>query len=74
MNIFDCTFHTLSVSVLISLSLLSLAIKNKRLKRIMLNLITLVVGVLLVDVFMHLLPNTIARFIYGTHYMSLSVE
>jgi hypothetical protein len=67
MNSLDRTIHAAGVGLLISLGLLSLWLKDKRLKRIVSNLIALVVGVLLADALLHLLPNAIAEFIYGSH-------
>ncbi len=67
MNSFDHAVHVIGLGLLISLVLLSLWFKDKRLKRIVSNLIALVVGVLLADALLHLLPNAIAKFIYGTH-------
>jgi hypothetical protein len=68
MNCLDSTIHAIGAGLLISLGLLSLWIKGKRLKRIVSNLFLLVLGVLLADALLHLLPNTIAGFIYGSHY------
>ncbi|WP_333873208.1 hypothetical protein [Methylobacter sp.] len=67
MNSLDRTIHAVGVGLLISLGLLSLWLKDKRLKRIVSNLIALVLGVLLADALLHLLPNAIAEFIYGSH-------
>ncbi len=66
MNSLDRTIHAVGVGLLISLGLLSLWLKDKRLKRIVSNLIALVLGVLLADALLHLLPNAIAEFIYGS--------
>lgn len=67
MNSLDHAVHAVGVGLLISLGLLSLWLKDKRLKRIVSNLIALVLGVLLADALLHLLPNAIAEFIYGSH-------
>lgn len=68
MSSLDHAIHVIGAGLLISLGLLSLWLKDKRLKRIVSNLIALVLGVLLADALLHLLPNTIAGFIYGSHY------
>ncbi len=67
MNSLDHAIHVIGAGLLISLGLLSLWLKDKRLKRIVSNLIAVVGGVLLADAVLHLLPNAIAEFIYGTH-------
>jgi hypothetical protein len=67
MNSLDCTVHTIVAGLLISLGLLSLCLKGKRLQRFVANLIALVVGVLLADALVHQIPDAIAGFIYGTH-------
>lgn len=66
MNSLDHAIHVTGSGLLISLGLLSLWLKDKRLKRIVSNLIAVVGGVLLADAVLHLLPNAIAEFIYGT--------
>lgn len=66
MNSLDHAIHVIGAGLLISLGLLSLWLKDKRLKRIVSNLIAVVGGVLLADAVLHLLPNAIAEFIYGT--------
>ena len=66
MNSLDHAIHVIGAGLLISLGLLSLWLKDKRLKRIVSNLIAVVAGVLLADAVLHLLPNAIAEFIYGT--------
>jgi hypothetical protein len=68
MNSLDHTVHLFGAILLISLGLLSLRIEGKRLKRMVSNLFVLVLGVLLADALLHLLPNAIASFIYGSHY------
>jgi hypothetical protein len=67
MNKFNHTVHILEALLSTGLNLLPLRIEGKRLKRIALNLIALVLGVLLADAIVHQLPNAIAGFIYGTH-------
>lgn len=67
MSSLDRTVHAIGAGLLISLGLLSLRLKDPRLKRIASNLITVVGGVLLADAVLHLLPNAIAEFIYGSH-------
>lgn len=67
MNSLDHAIHTAGAGLLISLGLLSLRLKDKRLKRIVSNLITVVLSVLLADALLHVLPNAIAEFIYGSH-------
>jgi hypothetical protein len=66
-NSLDRAIHTVGAGFLISLALLSLWLKDKRLKRMVSNLIAVVLGVLLADAVLHLLPNAIAGFIYGSH-------
>ncbi|MCK9635917.1 MAG: hypothetical protein M0R41_06540 [Methylobacter tundripaludum] len=66
MSSLDRTVHAIGAGLLISLGLLSLRLKDPRLKRIASNLITVVGGVLLADAVLHLLPNAIAEFIYGS--------
>ncbi|TRW98955.1 hypothetical protein EKO24_006920 [Candidatus Methylobacter oryzae] len=67
MSSLDRTVHAIGAGLLISLGLLSPWLKDKRLKRIVSNLIAVVGGVLLADALLHLLPNAIAEFIYGSH-------
>lgn len=67
MSSLDHAIHVIGAGLLISLGLLSLWLKDKRLKRIASNLFVLVLGVLLADALLHLLPNAIAEFIYGSH-------
>jgi hypothetical protein len=67
MNKLNHTVHKLEALLSTSLDLLPLRIEGKCLKRIALNLIALVLGVLLADAIVHQLPNAIAGFIYGTH-------
>jgi hypothetical protein len=67
MSSLDRTVHAIGAGLLISLGLLSPWLKDPRLKRMASNLIALVVGVLLADALLHLLPNAIAKFIYGSH-------
>ena len=67
MKTLDKTIYKLSAGMLMSLGLLSLRIEGKCLKRIVSSLIALVLGVLLAVTTLHLLPNAIAGFIYGTH-------
>jgi len=67
MNTLDHTAHALGALLLISLGVLSHRIEGKLLKRIVTRAFILVLTVLLVDTAMHLLPNAIASFIYGTH-------
>ena len=67
MNKLNHTVHKLEALLSMGLDLLPLRIEGKRLKRIALNLIALVLGVLLADAIVHQLPNAIAGFIYGTH-------
>jgi hypothetical protein len=66
MSSLDRTVHAIGAGLLISLGLLSLRFKDPRLKRIASNLIAAVGGVLLADAVLHLLPNAIAEFIYGS--------
>ncbi|MEE7625287.1 hypothetical protein V3O24_03865 [Methylobacter sp. Wu8] len=66
MSSLDCTVHAIGAGLLISLGLLSPWLKDKRLKRIASNLIAVVGGVLLADAVLHLLPDAIAEFIYGS--------
>ncbi|NOT84902.1 MAG: hypothetical protein HOP02_09035 [Methylococcaceae bacterium] len=63
----DNAIHLLGTGLLVILGLLWWWIKNPRLKQIILNLMTLVVGVIVGDMLLHVLPNSIARFIYGSH-------
>lgn len=67
MSTLDHTIHALGALLLISLAVLSHRIEGKLLKRIVTRAFILVLTLLLVDTAMHLLPNTIADFIYGTH-------
>jgi hypothetical protein len=67
----DHTVHALGAFLVCSLGLLLLRIENKRLKRIVLNLFVLVLTVLFADALMHLLPNALAGFIYGSHHSFL---
>jgi len=67
MSSLDSPIHVIGAGLLISLGLLLLWIKGKRLKRIVSNVFLLVLGVLVADALLHLLPNTIAGFIYGSH-------
>jgi hypothetical protein len=64
----DQTAHTLGALLLISLGVLSQRIEGKRLKQIVVGAFVLVLAVVLADAVMHLLPNTIAGFIYGSHH------
>ncbi|MDO9423378.1 MAG: hypothetical protein Q7T40_04230 [Methylobacter sp.] len=66
MNTLERTVHVLGAVLVCSLGGLSLRLENKRLKRIVSNLLVLALVVLLADAVMHLLPNAIAGFIYGT--------
>lgn len=74
MNTLDHTVHTLGAVLVCSLGLLSLRFEGKRLKRIVSNLFVLVLAVLLADALLHLLPNAIAGFIYGSHHAFLSQQ
>jgi len=67
MNTIDHTVHKFGALLLTTLGLLSLRIEGKRLKHTVSYLIVLVLGVLLAVAILHLLPNAIAGFIYGTH-------
>jgi hypothetical protein len=67
MNKRNHTVHKLEALLSTGVDLLPLRIEGKRLKRIVLNLIALVLGVLLAVAIVHQLPNAIAGFIYGTH-------
>jgi len=67
MNTLDYTIHALVALLLMSLGVLSRWIEGKRLKRMVAGVFILVLAVLLADAIMHLLPNAIASFIYGTH-------
>ncbi|MFU8789494.1 MAG: hypothetical protein ACNA7G_10715 [Methylobacter sp.] len=67
MNSLDRTVHAIGAGLLISLGVLSPWFKDPRLKRMASHLIAVVVGVLLADAVLHLLPNAIAKFIYGAH-------
>jgi len=67
MNTLDQAIHIVGSVLLISLGVLSLRIKGKRLKRMVAGVFVLVLVGLLADAAMHLLPNAIASFIYGTH-------
>lgn len=67
MSRLDQAIHIVGPLLLISLGVLSLRIEGKRLKRMVAGVFVLVLFGLLADAAMHLLPNTIAAFIYGTH-------
>jgi hypothetical protein len=67
MSTFDLAIHIVGILLLISLGVLSLWIECKRLKRMVAGVFVLVLSLLLADAAMHLLPNAIADFIYGTH-------
>lgn len=67
MSTFDQAIHIVGTLLLISLGALSLRIEGKRLKRMVSGVFVLVLSVLLADAALHLLPNAIAGFIYGTH-------
>ncbi|UOA10236.1 hypothetical protein [Methylobacter sp. S3L5C] len=63
----DYIIHITGAVLLMVLGLLWQRIDSKYLQRMVSNLFVLVLGMLLVDVFVHLLPNTLADFIYRTH-------
>jgi len=63
MSSLDRTVHAIGAGLLISLGRL----KDPRLKRMASHLIAVAGGVLLADAVLHLLPNAIAEFIYGSH-------
>lgn len=66
MSSLDRTVHAIGAGLLISLGLLSPRLKDPRLKRMASHLIVVAGGVLLADAVLHLLPNAIAEFIYGS--------
>ncbi|OQK16792.1 hypothetical protein AU255_02475 [Methyloprofundus sedimenti] len=72
MNTLDQAFHVLGSLLLISLAVLSLRVQCQRLKLTFTRAFVAVLLVLLADAAMHLLPDAIACFIYGTqkHYVS----
>lgn len=67
MNTLDHSNHKLGAVLVCRLGTLSIWIKGKRFKRIVSNLIALVLGVILAEAILYQLPNAIAGFIYGTH-------
>ena len=67
MSNLDQAFHIAGPLLLLGLGVLSRQIECKRLKRLVAGVFVLVLAGLLADAAMHLLPNAIADFIYGTH-------
>ncbi|MEQ1638024.1 MAG: hypothetical protein ABL903_15175 [Methylococcales bacterium] len=67
MSSIDSTVHLIGIGLLALLSLVWRWLKNPRLKQLALNLMTLVLSLVLGDAILHVLPNSIARFIYGSH-------
>ncbi|MGD0959417.1 MAG: hypothetical protein ABSB19_06395 [Methylomonas sp.] len=67
----DFYVHLLGVVLLSALGFLALRIQRKRLKRLVSYCFAIVLGLLLVDAATHLLPNTIAGFIYGSRHRSM---
>ncbi|MFI3136434.1 MAG: hypothetical protein QX197_06605 [Methylococcaceae bacterium] len=63
----DTAIHLIGIGLLAVLGLCWWWLKNPRLKQLALNGMTLVLGIVLVDALLHVLPNSIARFIYGSH-------
>lgn len=63
----DSAIHLIGIGLLAVLGLCWWRLKNPRLKQLALNLMTLVLGIVLGDALLHVLPNSIARFIYGSH-------
>ncbi len=74
MNNHDFYVHTLGAVLLIGSGFLSLRIEDQRLKRWVSAFFVLVLGALLADAVMHLLPNAIAGFIYGSHHHSIPIN
>jgi hypothetical protein len=70
MNNHDFYVHVIGVALLIGSGFLSLRIEDKRLKRRVSSFFVLVLGLLLADAVIHLLPNAIAGFIYGSQHHS----
>jgi hypothetical protein len=63
----DYIIHRTGAVLLIVLGLLWQRSDSQHLQRMVSNLLLLVLGMLLVDVFVHLLPDALADFIYRTH-------
>jgi len=68
LNNHDFYVHVIGVVLLIVSGFLSLGLEDRRLKRWVSSFFVLVLGVLLADAVMHLLPNAIAGFIYGSRH------
>jgi hypothetical protein len=66
MSNLDFIIHTTGAILLISSGLLWLRTDGKLLNRLVGHFFILVLCVMLVEMFMHLLPNALANFIYGT--------
>ncbi len=63
----DTAIHLIGIGLLAVLGLCCWWLKNPRLKQLALHLMTLVFSIVLGDAILHVLPNSIARFIYGAH-------
>lgn len=63
----DRAIHLIGLGLLAVLALAWWRLKNPRLKQLAFNLMTLVLGIVLGDALLHVLPNSLARFIYGSH-------
>ncbi|MDD1621127.1 MAG: hypothetical protein LUQ11_06565 [Methylococcaceae bacterium] len=74
MNNHDFYVHVIGVALLIGSGLLSLGLEDRRLKHWVSSFFVLVLSLLLADVVLHLLPNAIAGFIYGSRYHSIPVN
>ncbi|WP_262966205.1 hypothetical protein [Methylobacter psychrophilus] len=68
----DYIIHATGIVLLMVLGLLWQRSGSKCLQRMASNLFVLVLGMLLVDVFVHLLPDALADFIYRTHKHAVS--
>lgn len=70
----DTCLHILGIEILVILGIVLPFIEEKSLKRVISNLFVLLLGLMLAHAVTHLLPNAIARFIYGSHHSFYSKQ
>ena len=67
MSSIDTAIHLIGLGLLALLGLCWSRLKNPRCRQLALHAMTLVFGIVLGDALLHVLPNSIAHFIYGSH-------